>query len=198
MKILIFDTETTGLPKPSAAPVADQPKIIEIACVKIDLKEDKWSYFDKLINPAMALPSIITKITGITDDDLDCMPYFHKILPGLKFFFQGVDVLIAHNLQFDKTMLELELKRAGCEDFPWPAKNVCTVNWLSTLYGPSQSLKLEKIYGVVMGHPMTKSHRAKDDCLAVATILAKRKYEFFDKEGASFSLQLGKILEEGE
>ena len=59
---VVFDLETTGF-----NPMND--KIIEIGAVKYK-NNKKVDEFSCLINPNMKLPDIITKVTGITDQDL--------------------------------------------------------------------------------------------------------------------------------
>ena len=69
--MIVFDTETTGLPAADAAPLAKQPHIIEFAAIKLDEDTlEEVSRLEFLSKPPIDLPPIITKITGITDADL--------------------------------------------------------------------------------------------------------------------------------
>ncbi len=89
---VVVDLETTGLS-------AKSDKIIEIGAVKVvnNLVVDK---FQELINPNVSLPSVITRITGITDEMLfDAQP-IDIVLPRFKEFL-GDSILIAHNASFD-------------------------------------------------------------------------------------------------
>jgi DNA polymerase III epsilon subunit-like protein len=167
---LCFDTETTGLPLPAVVDLAKQPRIIEIGLVRIEdgliVCEHAWQ-----IQPECTLPAVITKITGLKDEDLAGKPLFADILSELINAFAGADVLIAHNAPFDKLMLEFELKRCGCDSFPWPATTVCTVQEYFHLKG--RRLRMTELYEMKLDKPLAQKHRALDDALALAEIVLK-------------------------
>lgn len=181
-KWLVFDTETTGLPVPSSAPIEKQPKIIDFALVEVTLdavngegvniapyisREKSW-----LIQPGEELSKEITKITGLTDDDLRGQPSFPEVLPEIITWFHGVEGIIAHNLPFDLGLLVNELRRCGKEfAFPYPAQQLCTVAHYHPVYG--RRAKLTEVYERVMGQPLAQKHRALDDTRALAEIVIK-------------------------
>ena len=69
--MIVFDLETTGLPKAEGSDLDIQPKIIEFGAIKIDDDEFKEvDRFEFLCNPGHELDPKITKITGITDEML--------------------------------------------------------------------------------------------------------------------------------
>ena len=71
LKILFFDTETTGLPLVDSAALDQQPRIIEIAAALFDnLSHRQLGTLDILINPGVNLETVIRNITGLTDFDL--------------------------------------------------------------------------------------------------------------------------------
>jgi len=186
MKSIILDTETTGLIKPGA-PLEQQPQIIELGAIRIDDDGKVADELSQLINPGIALPEIITKITGVTDEQLVGMPTFEDYLPRLIDFFQWLpiytqrqktDVLICHNAAFDVGMLRNELMRAKCLDFPWPNITVCTVQEYKTFMGGKWP-KMTELYKKVMGKELDQKHRALDDVIALNEILTKDK--FFEK-----------------
>ena len=59
---IVLDLETTGLD-----PAND--KIIEIGAIRFVNGEEEET-FEEMINPQMLIPDFITKLTGITDDDV--------------------------------------------------------------------------------------------------------------------------------
>ena len=124
-----------------------------------------------LINPGCVLPAVITKITGITDEDLDGLPGFDHFMPQIRAMFEKADVLIAHNLPFDATLMELELARLKVEDWPWPKINLCTVQEHTEEWG--RRPKLTELYKHYMGEPLAQTHRAIDDVKALAAICIK-------------------------
>lgn len=165
---LVFDTETTGIPRHPRAKDSVQPRIIEWGGVLVNEHGDVLDELDVLINPGQPLPPEITKITGITDDDLDGQPTFPEVAPQLRNMFERADTLLAHNLPFDRTMMELDLARAGITDWPWPPRNVCTVQEHAEEWGYRPNLK--KLYQWYFNEPLAQSHRALDDVHALARI----------------------------
>jgi DNA polymerase III epsilon subunit-like protein len=136
---LIFDTETTDLLKPSTADLKGQPKIIEIGLIEVHAADGVATIFDEkswLIYPGEQIGAETTKITGLTNQDLEGKPCFIDVLPDLERAFLGVEGLVCHNLPFDLGMLVTELKRCGREhQFPYPPRQLCTVSAYQFLKG---------------------------------------------------------------
>jgi len=167
---LVFDTETTGLLLPKVADLSKQPRIIELALVRIEhgkiVSEHEW-----LIDPECPLPAVITKITGLTDDDLKGKPKFRQLLGEIEEAFAGADLLIAHNAPFDVGVLTTELQRCERTGFPWPAETLCAVQEFMHLKG--RRLKLTQLYELKLGKDLKQTHRALDDVFALAEICIK-------------------------
>ena len=165
--MIIFDTETTGLLKPKIAPLDMQPKIIEFAAVKI--KDKSFNIEDQiefLVNPGEKLDPKITKLTGITDDDLKGKLYFKDHYAKIKRFFKDEKVIIAHNVMFDINVLKYELERIGkLDDFPMPERRLCTVN--KSMYLRGKRLKLGHLYSILTGKQIEGAHRAINDVYAL-------------------------------
>jgi len=163
--MIFFDTETTGLIKNVALPLSRQPRIIEIGCIKEPAQTHPITmshYFDTTFNPGVKLDPVITKITGLTDEDLKDSPKFYEQLPSLCDFFRGEEAMVAHNMPFDFQMLLFELKRESAEyKFPWPTKHIDTVELAKPFYN-GRFMKLQKLYEDLVG-PIKQTHRAIDD-----------------------------------
>lgn len=170
MRALIFDWETTGLTLHPAAKLHLQPRAIEFGGVVVEGGEIVERH-SRLINPGIPLEPIITKITGLTDDDLKGQPPFAECLPRLRGVFGSCDLMVAHNLPFDRSVLTHELRRCGCEDFPWPRHALCTVQTYRPFWG--RRPKLLELYERVTERPLAQTHRALDDCEALAEIVLK-------------------------
>lgn len=164
MKILFFDTETTGIPKHPTAPDNVQPHIIEYGGILTDLEGNELSALNLLINPGEKLEPIITKITGITDDDLAGKKSFAEVAPKIAEQFEAADAVVAHNLPFDSTLIELEAERHDL-DWPWPAIQVCSVQEFAEHYGYRP--KLTELYEVAKARKLDQTHRALDDVRAM-------------------------------
>jgi len=93
---VVLDFETTGLD-------AEENSIIQIAAVRYRNFE-KIDEFLTYINPIVEIPSKITRITGIAEEDVLNAPYLGDVLPKLINFI-GHDTIIAHNASFDMKFL---------------------------------------------------------------------------------------------
>lgn len=170
MNFLIFDTETTGLTLHPDAKLELQPRIIEFAALLIDETGENLGEIDELLNPNRVITEEITKITGITNEDVQTAPSFIEIVDRIQELFSQADVMLAHNLPFDQTMLNLELGRIDY-DFKFPKIGLCTVQEHAESYGFRPTLK--RLYQDVVGKPLEQKHRALDDCEAMFETLIK-------------------------
>ena len=84
--IVVFDTETTGLPLHPDAPLEKQPKIIELGAALLDETGAVVDTFQQLLHPGEDITEEITKITGITNEQLKDQPKFVDVLPQLRDF----------------------------------------------------------------------------------------------------------------
>lgn len=169
MLALVFDTETTGLAKHPHSKMAVQPKIIEFGGALVNVHSGiVVDTLQLIIDPQEPIEPIITKITGLTDEDLKGQPTFTEVAGDIRKFFDAADVLIAHNLPFDSTLLELELQRHEIEDWPWPAIRICMVQEHAEEWG--RRPKLLELYEEATGEPLHQTHRALDDVMALIKV----------------------------
>jgi len=173
MRVAIVDCETTGLLRHPRAKPALQPRVIEFGAIIINAAGERLDAMSQLFNPEQDLEAIITKITGLTDADLCEQPKFAQLAEDVSRFISGCDVIIAHNLPFDKGVLELEFQRLGIQ-CDWPKIQLCTVQENAPVYG--YRVKLKDLYADVMGQPLAQTHRALDDCEALAHIVTTEGY----------------------
>ena len=163
--ILVFDTETTGLLAPRAARISQQPSIIEFYGRFIE--DDIEHHY--MFNPGSKLPPKITMITGIRDSDLKDKKPFRTYTNEIVSLIERADVVVAHNLSFDKGIIETNLKRE-CLDAPeWP-RGICTVEATEHLYG--RRMSLSNLYQELFNDTF-KAHRAKQDVEALIRIFNK-------------------------
>lgn len=168
--IAVIDWETTGLTLHPNAPLSKQPKAIEFGGMKLDpATGEVKDALGQLIHPRESISAEITKITGITNEQLVHQPNFEEFLPALRGFFTGCTVLVAHNAPFDRAILEFELARLGVTDFPWPERTFCTVGAYKESWG--RNPRLIELYATVMGKPLQQTHRALDDVAALVEII---------------------------
>lgn len=169
MHTLIWDTETTGLPKHPDAKDSVQPRIIEFGAALVDESGAVLESINLLINPQQPLEAIITKITGLTDDDLKDQPTFVQSVEQIAAMFARAERMIAHNLPFDENLLQMELNRCNrAEGFPWPRQKFCTVQEHAEEWG--RRPKLLELYNHYMNKPLDQKHRAIDDVMALRDV----------------------------
>jgi DNA polymerase-3 subunit epsilon len=99
-EFVVFDLETTGL---SAA----RSRICEFGAVRVQALELVDS-FQALVNPGVALPEPVARLTGLRDEELRRAASVSSVL-GRFLAFTGDAHLVAHNARFDQRFLERQL-----------------------------------------------------------------------------------------
>lgn len=149
---IVFDLETTGLD-------CIKDKIIEIAAIKYK-NYNQIDSFHFLVNPRIEISDKITKLTGITNDDVKNAETIEKILPKFVEFIEDYP-LVAHNSSFDLSFIERNLKLSNMKLIN--NKNIDTL-FLSRKYIDfTKNHKLETLKKALKLN--YKSHSAFDDCL---------------------------------
>jgi DNA polymerase-3 subunit epsilon len=100
----VLDLETTGGSPAECA-------ITEIGAVKLRGGEC-LGRFETLVNPGMAIPPLITVLTGITEAMVLPAPHVDEVLPSFLEFLGGA-VIVGHNVRFDIGFLDAALLRRG-------------------------------------------------------------------------------------
>jgi DNA polymerase-3 subunit epsilon len=103
---VLFDTETTGLD-----PMAGD-RVIEVAALELEGDLPTGRHFHALVHPQRSIPEEVTRIHGITLDQLEGKPLFAEIADELLEFL-GDGKLVAHNAPFDFGFLNAEFSRLG-------------------------------------------------------------------------------------
>lgn len=118
MKILVFDTETTGLPKTkfiSPSTLDQWPYIVQFSFIIYDsslndIVESK-DYIIKLPENVL-IPEESTKIHNITNElSQKSGLQINKILNVFFDHLRNVDRLVGHNIEFDLNMIKVEISR---------------------------------------------------------------------------------------
>jgi DNA polymerase-3 subunit epsilon len=162
--LAIVDVETTGMR-------AMQNRIIEIAVIKVEGSKIIDS-FTSFVNPEVSIPSFITHITGISNNDVQDAPLFSQIKHKVKKILGG-SIFVAHNVWFDYSFIQSEFQRAKSS---YESERCCTVRLSRRLYPQFKSHSLANIIDR-FGFKYTKRHRAYDDAFVVWQLLKKIKKE---------------------
>jgi len=117
--VMVFDVETTGLlpktVKDYRTPLDQQPHIIQLSYIIYDTigKKIVYRYNQYIRIPEnIKIPNIVVQITGITNEK--CAEQGIPIEEALIAFYRDMHLcsrIIAHNYNFDKTVLQTEFKR---------------------------------------------------------------------------------------
>ena len=169
MKVIYFDTETSGLD-------FIENEIIELAMLIIE--DGRVIEYDKFINIGRDLPQKIIDITGITDEMLIMEGVSEKsVADDLKKHLTPGTLMIAHNCQFDLLFVYYLLKR----QYPNEADDIVgALDWIDTLTVlkdrkefPHKLIDAVKYYGI----EEVNFHRAIDDTKALYNVTQAMKNE---------------------
>jgi len=165
MRAFVFDTETTGLVKNSLIPLPSQPRIIEFFGNTVDDETGEViNEIEFICDPGIELPPEITRITGIKPEDIKGAGPFKQYAPQLCQILAEADAAVAHNLSFDRVLVECDCARA--EIVPsWPNRMICTVEQTEWIKG--HRLSLTDLHSELFGEPFKGAHRARHDVQAL-------------------------------
>lgn len=158
----LIDTETTNLTMHPDVDYRRQPRMVEFAGILTDgqIILDELEY---MVNPMRAIDPGASKVSGITDEAvLNFAPMDNDRLLQTSAFLLKADVIIAHNLSFDKRIMTVECERLSCDlsYLSWPRVEVCTVEETQFMFG--KPMKLQTLYELAFGEYKQK-HRARSD-----------------------------------
>lgn len=175
-KFAIIDIETTG-------GLARRDKITEIGIIVFQNGEVIDQY-TTLLNPERSIPPEITRITGITNEMVECAPKFYEIAKEVILKTQDC-IFVAHNVHFDYGFIKEEFHQLG---FSFSLKKLCTLQLSRKIFKglPSYSL------GSLIAHfsiEVDARHRAMDDCKATLALFK----EILHAQGNSIS-ELSRLI----
>jgi DNA polymerase III epsilon subunit-like protein len=164
MIAFIFDTETSGLIDNRTIKIDRQPSIIEFYGCLVDLETGEIkSELDLLIEPPKEVSEEITNITSITNDMLKGKPLFEAVASLIATAIENAPIVIAHNLSFDREMVDVEFERLG-KTIKWP-RLLCTVE--ATIHLKGFRLSLSNLHETLFNEPFAGAHRARVDVQAL-------------------------------
>ncbi len=126
-RVVIFDTETTGL--------GAEHEIVEIAMIETieGIKTGRYLHF--FINPDGENTKKAYEIHRLTKESLSSHPKFWQVARKIATFI-GSSSLMAHNASFDMGMLNRGMIKAGLNPYP-PERFICTKKMSKALF-PSE------------------------------------------------------------
>ena len=157
--IIFFDLETTGINIAS-------DRIVEIAFLKVELNGNESSKTMR-VNPEMHIPEKVTKIHGITDEDVKDAPTFKEIAKSLVRDFEGCDLGGYNSVRFDIPLLAEEFLRVGV-DIDLKRKKFVDVQ---VIFMKMEPRTLTAAYKFFVGKELKDAHSASADTLATYEVL---------------------------
>lgn len=160
--IIIFDLETTGLD-------IINDRIIQISYIKVMPNQEEIRK-DYHVNPERAISEDITKLTGISNEDVAEAPTFKALAPSLYEDFKGCDFAGFNSNHFDIPMLAEEFYRAGI-DFDFQKSRLIDIQ---TIYHKMERRNLAAAYKFYCGRKMEddfEAHRADNDTEATYRVM---------------------------
>ena len=179
-RLLIFDTETTGL-------LFNRDEIIEFAAAVVENRNGIPTVveeYDELIalSPGGFVPPKIEQLTGISTQDLreKGLPKA-RVAQDIAQMLKGNTLLLAYNAHFDLSFLYYFLLRHGD---PMILKGKDKLDLL-TVYRdrrpyPHKLSSAIDAYG--LSDEVVNSHRAVDDCVATVAVMEEMEKEKADLE----------------
>ncbi|RWX53052.1 DNA polymerase III subunit epsilon [Photobacterium chitinilyticum] len=166
-RIIVFDTETTGMNM--TGPHYEGHRIIEIGAVEIINRKLTGNSFHVYIKPDRAIDAEAVDVHGITDEFLFDKPTYREIHEEFMEFIRGAEI-VAHNAPFDTGFMDYEFRKLDpsigkTEDF---CKVTDTLEMAKRLF-PGKRNNLDVLcsrYGI------DNSHRTLHGALLDAEILA--------------------------
>lgn len=211
MKYVVIDFEFTDIPKTKKnLRYITKHEIIEIGAVKLDEKCNRIDTFSLFVKPEFSpLAPHCAALTGISNSDLENAPVFEEAFKLLEYWLGDDEYKIYTWSDSDKTQFTKECMMKGLNN---KFSNIIGRHWtdlqklFSRFSGIRQRMQLEKALNSLDIKIEGKMHRAIDDAINTAEILAIMKdkkiaeqkfgaiHEFFSEHEDNQRSTLGDIL----
>ena len=169
MKVLVFDVETTGLPKKRNASIFELdnwPYIVQFSWMIYDISENKITSVQDFV---IRLPDNVTipedsiKIHGITNEMSRNGYDIKNILYIFMNYVKRVDIVVAHNIEFDKNVVSVETVRNFGTNM-WDGiktPEYCIMKKCTSKY--SRWLRLESLHEKMFNYKPRGTHNSLND-----------------------------------
>jgi len=197
--VLLFDTETDGLPKKwneNSENYENWPHIVEISAKAIRIRQndpfpEEIGSLSSIIKPeGYTIPEEVAKIHGITTEKAlaEGRP-IKDVLAEFQALADVSDVLSAHNLSFDLNVTEAAFYREGMTPYISNLLPICTMKTTTKLVALHKSKwpKLAELHSHLLGFEFDGAHRSGVDTDALVACFVELfardhfKQQFFIK-----------------
>lgn len=160
--LVVLDLETTGT-------WVEKDRIIEIAMIRC-MPDQTQETYERRINPGMAIPETVTKLTGICDEDVKDAPNFRDVANEIFSFLEGADFGGFNIERFDLPLLARELSDAGL-GLEWRSKNIYDAQ---KIYHLHEKRDLTAAYQFFCNKELEGAHSAMADTRATLDVLCSQ------------------------
>jgi DNA polymerase-3 subunit alpha len=180
---LVFDTETTGLPKQYNAPLTDfdnWPRLVQLAWQLHDDKGRLVENFNLLVKPdGFVIPIDAKMVHGIsTEHALKYGQPLHEVLDTFLRSAEKAKYFVGHNIDFDLCIVGCEFLRDRGSNplLAWPRVDTCTektAEFCKLPGGKGGKFKLPKLnefHEILFGSKFDSAHNASADVQATARV----------------------------
>jgi len=188
--ILFFDTETTGfyddrLPADHSA----QPHLVQLAALLAEDDGRDVMSVSLIINPEVPIPSRASDVHGITNEIAQVRGVPSKVAMGIFAHMCSLaDLAVAHNVKFDKGVIEAAQSRRCGRIFTMQTPTFCTMEAASPIVNlpPTERMlaagfnkpkppKLEECIQHFFGEQLEGAHDAMIDVAACRRVFLHLK-----------------------
>ena len=180
---LVFDTETTGLPKQYNAPLTDfdnWPRLVQLAWQLHDDKGRLVENYNLLVKPeGFVIPIDAKMVHGISTEHATKygLP-LHEVLDTFLKSAEKAKYFVGHNIDFDLCIVGCELLRDRNENplLAWPRVDTCTEKTAEFCKLPGgkggkfKLPRLNEIHEILFGNQFDSAHNASADVQATARV----------------------------
>ena len=180
MNAVIFDVETTGLPIKRRAALTDYenwPHIVQISWIAFDLISNTIiSINDYIIKTPVIIPEEAIKVHGITNEMSQNGVNIMDVLNKFKQDIQDCQIIVAHNLEFDHTIISVEsLRNSNMNLFDGKYhKKFCTMRRSRRIC--NKWIKLELLHEKLFGEKPFNLHNSLIDVFVCFRCFYKLNY----------------------
>lgn len=173
MKIVILDTETTGLWSRDKDELdVTQPWAVQLGAVILNDRLEIVEQINRLLIPpeGAVWTARAVQMHGITPDmaSANGQPTA-VVLAEFKAQIADADVVAAYNLPYDSRIIRTSGERVGIEDvLPTTADHICIMEWASHVLGARY--QLGQAYRKLMGKIVENAHDAFADTIAATEV----------------------------
>lgn len=169
--LVVFDLETTGIN-------INNDRIVEVCFIKIQPDGTEETMIQR-INPTIPIPKAVTKIHGISDEDVKDEPTFKDLSQKFNEFLKNCDFGGFNSNKFDFPLLVEEFYRAGI-DFDTDDRKFIDVQ---RIFHTMEPRNLSAAYKFYCEKSLENAHSAKADTEATWEILKAQleRYETLEK-----------------